>query len=103
MHSIDWKAGIVGLLPRAPPHGLPGMVVFKVARLPMGQLRAPNGNVPRGPGRRYKEPSFRSPTVSLVLHSISLANQEGQPRFKGKEIILFLSKSTVTWVSRKAD
>lgn len=34
------------------------------------QLRAPSEGVLRGSGRSCKEPSFRSPTVSLPLHSV---------------------------------
>lgn len=41
----------------------------------------------------FLPPSLRSPRISPLLHSISQASHCGQPRFKGRELRLYLS----TW------
>ena len=66
-----WKAGIIVWRACTWPaqHGS-----VRVVRLLMWQLRGPGEGVPSGPGRCCKEPSFRSPTVSLSLHSIGQAS-----------------------------
>jgi len=63
---------------------LPIMAMSKEARLLTWQLRAPGRDVPRGPGRCCKEASFRSPTVSLSLHSIGQASHFKPVQIPGK-------------------
>lgn len=98
---LGGMAGRLALLPGVPTHSLPSMAVFKVARLPMGQLRTPSGSVLRGPGGVAGSLASGVPQCHFCCILLVKHNTKVSPDSRGRRLhSSFQSQQWLGWAGR---